>query len=168
MTTTSTKSGEVEKLAAARDKAQRIVIDSSLAAGYSDSTWLDSSFKHELTDRLTAAFAAVPLAPGQQELREALEGMVAAFDGRPVGEPRDVTVTTLECAMNGAKRVLGWNNPNRIPLPEQQWQDRWIEQSTTPLLKKIVEIADLGSAREFGDADERLRAIRGLIIGESV
>jgi len=39
---------------------------------------------------------------------------------------------------------------------------------TTPLLAKIVEICDEGSAQEFGDADERLRAIRGLIIGEAV
>jgi len=37
-----------------------------------------------------------------------------------------------------------------------------------PLLKKIVEICDSGSAQEFGDADERLKAIRGLIIDEAV
>lgn len=42
-----------------------------------------------------------------------------------------------------------------------------VKTSTTPLLQKIVEICDAGSAAEFGDADERLRAIRGLIIGEN-
>lgn len=35
------------------------------------------------------------------------------------------------------------------------------------LLRKIVEICDSGSAQEFGDADERLRAIRGLIVAEA-
>lgn len=39
---------------------------------------------------------------------------------------------------------------------------------STPLLQKIIEICDAGTAQEFGDADERLRAIRGLIIGEAV
>jgi hypothetical protein len=40
--------------------------------------------------------------------------------------------------------------------------------SITPLLQKIMEICDAGSAQEFGDADERLRAIRGLIVGDAV
>lgn len=39
---------------------------------------------------------------------------------------------------------------------------------TTPLLRKIVEIADIGSAKELGDAEERIRAIHGLIVGEAV
>lgn len=37
-----------------------------------------------------------------------------------------------------------------------------------PLLQKIVEVCDLGSAKELGDAQERLRAVRNLIIGEAV
>ena len=41
-------------------------------------------------------------------------------------------------------------------------------ESLTPLLRKIVEICDEGSALEFNDANERLRAIRGMIIREAV
>lgn len=49
-----------------------------------------------------------------------------------------------------------------------QSNDPALKPSITPLLQKIIEICDAGSAQEFGDADERLRAIRGLIIGEAV
>ena len=44
--------------AAARAEAQEVVIQSSLAAGYADSTWLNSRFKHELTNRITDALTA--------------------------------------------------------------------------------------------------------------
>jgi hypothetical protein len=45
----------------------------------------------------------------RDSLREALEGMVAAFDTRPEGETADITIVTQECAMAGAKQVLGWD-----------------------------------------------------------
>lgn len=47
------------KEAHARDVAQEIVIESSKAAGYADSTWLDGNFKHELANRITAALLPV-------------------------------------------------------------------------------------------------------------
>lgn len=40
--------------------------------------------------------------------RDAAEGMVAAFDTRPEGEPEDITHVTRECAMSVAKKDLGW------------------------------------------------------------
>jgi hypothetical protein len=43
----------------------------------------------------------------ERELRLAAEGMVAAFDERPSGEPEDITRTTQECALNTAKQILG-------------------------------------------------------------
>ena len=46
---------DAEKQARTRDLAQDIVIESSKAAGYADSTWLDVRFKHELTSRITTA-----------------------------------------------------------------------------------------------------------------
>lgn len=51
------------KEAHARDTAQKIVIESSKAAGYADSTWLDGNFKHELTNRITAVLLPVQPAP---------------------------------------------------------------------------------------------------------
>lgn len=42
----------------ARDRAQELVIESSHAVGYADSTWLQSDFKHDLTDRITRELMA--------------------------------------------------------------------------------------------------------------
>jgi hypothetical protein len=60
------------------------------------------------------------------------------------------------------------DGPQLIMLCDDLVNSHQPMRSTTPPLRKIVEIADLGSAQEFGDADERLRAIRELIIGENV
>lgn len=42
------------------------------------------------------------------ELQFAAEGMVAAFDIRPDGEPETITQPTREAALNNAKQILGW------------------------------------------------------------
>lgn len=46
----------------------------------------------------------------ERELKLAAEGMVAAFDGRPEGEPASITQTTQAAALNTAKQILGWQS----------------------------------------------------------
>lgn len=60
------------------------------------------TLKQTMIERITSALPAA-----ETEIREALEGMVAAFDNDE-GDPQIARVTR-QCAMSGAKRVLGWD-----------------------------------------------------------
>lgn len=80
--------------------------------------------------------------------------------------PQEAAPSSAEIAPNALKAT-----PETLEMARELKTALFAEMfpsGTTPLLRKIVEICDVGSAQEFGDADERLRAIRGLIIGEAV
>ena len=70
-----------------RDLAQKLIIESSQAAGYPDSTCLSGMFKHELTDRIAAALTEA--AGAQGDLDTYLECAMCDAPKSFVISPRD-------------------------------------------------------------------------------
>lgn len=67
---------------------------------------------------ITYARAAVAGPPGddEDEIRFALEGMIAAFDRDDYSEA-SIVATTRECALSVAKQAVGWDATTPSPTP---------------------------------------------------
>jgi hypothetical protein len=78
-----------------RALAQRIVIESSIASGYADSTWLDGAFKHNLTERITAELAAQ--LTGSDQSSKALLRLERAMRDSAEREIEELTTAQTSC-----------------------------------------------------------------------